>query len=71
MSTKKYEFYINAAIGALAFGTIFCVLQVMSSIPDVYFSYSTDECVLVLNYHEDDNYSCDNLPTKFNHVWVQ
>lgn len=41
------------------------------SIPDVKVSYSTDKCVEVINYVEGDNYSCDNMPTKFNHVWVQ
>ena len=41
------------------------------SIPDVQFSYSTNECVKVLNYVDGENYSCENMPTKFNHVWVQ
>ena len=41
------------------------------SLPDVYFSYSTDECVKVVNYKEDHNYSCELLPAKFHHVWVQ
>ena len=41
------------------------------SIPDVQFSYSTDQCVKVLNYVEGDNYNCENLPPKFNHVWVK
>ena len=40
------------------------------TIPDVHFSYSTDECVKVINY-TDEIFSCENLPTKFNHVWVQ
>ena len=41
------------------------------SMPDVWFSYSTDECVKVINYDKDDKYSCENLPAKFNHVWVK
>tara|TARA_B110000967_G_C18759702_1_gene497142 strand:- start:423 stop:638 length:216 start_codon:yes stop_codon:yes gene_type:complete len=41
------------------------------SIPDVMFSHSTDECVEVFNYVEGENYSCENLPSKFNHVWVK
>ena len=49
----------------------YALLDNMLSIPDVHFSYSTDECVKVLNYTEGDNYSCENLPSKFNHVWVQ
>ena len=38
--------------------------------PDVLFSYSTNECVEVVNY-TDEVFSCDNYPTRFNHVWVQ
>jgi hypothetical protein len=38
--------------------------------PDVHFSYSTDSCVKVINY-TDEQFTCENLPTKFNHVWVQ
>lgn len=41
------------------------------SIPDVHFSYSTNECVQVINYVKDENYSCENMPGKFNHVWVK
>jgi hypothetical protein len=38
--------------------------------PDVHFSYSTDSCVKVINY-TDEQFDCSNYPTKFNHVWVQ
>jgi len=50
---------------------LFSLLDKAFSIPDVQFSYSTNECVKVLNYVEGENYSCENLPRKFNHVWVQ
>ena len=53
-----------AATGALALNSVL-------SIPDVMVSYSTDQCVKVINYVEDDKYSCENLPTKFNHIWVE
>jgi len=53
-----------AATGALA-------LNSALSIPDVMVSYSTDQCVKVINYVEGDKYSCENLPTKFNHIWVE
>lgn len=58
---------IGGVIGAVGFILIDSAL----SIPDVHFSYSTDACVTVLNYAEGDNYSCENLPSKFNHVWVK
>jgi len=41
------------------------------NIPDVHTSNSTGECVTVINYDEDDQFSCENLPPKYNHVWVQ
>jgi hypothetical protein len=53
-----------AATGALALNSVL-------SIPDVMFSYSTDKCVKVINYVESDKYSCENLPTKFNHIWAE
>lgn len=62
-------------IGAVAAGaaTALFVYSCLSSLdmPDVWYSYSSGECVKVLNYAEDDNYSCENLPRKFNHVWVK
>jgi hypothetical protein len=39
------------------------------SIPDMMVSYSTGECVSVINY-ADTNYSCENQPQKYNHIWV-
>jgi hypothetical protein len=32
-------------------------------------SYSTGECVSVINYGDTD-YSCENQPQKYNHIWV-
>ena len=40
-------------------------------LPDVWFSYSTGECVKVLNYSDSDTYSCENMPSRFYHVWVE
>lgn len=37
-------------------------------IPDVHVSYSTNQCVKVVNY-TDSVYSCENMPVKYNHVW--
>lgn len=56
--------------GVIAVGVGFAFIDAASS-PDVWFSYSTDECVKVINYVEGDKYSCENLPTKFHHVWVE
>lgn len=43
----------------------------MLMIPDVYVSYSTNVCVEVINHTETDAYTCENLPSKYNHVWVK
>lgn len=40
------------------------------SLPDVHMSYETGECVEVVNY-ADTNWSCENMPNKFHHVWVK
>ena len=40
------------------------------SIPDMEVSYSTGECVSVINY-ADTTYSCENQPQKYNHIWVK
>jgi len=39
------------------------------SIPDMMVSHSTGECVSVINYADTD-YSCENQPQKYNHIWV-
>lgn len=41
-----------------------------SAMPDVHFSYSTNECVKVINY-TDEVFACESLPSKYNHVWVE
>jgi hypothetical protein len=49
---------------------LFYAMSTALAMPDVHFSYSTGECVEVVNY-TDDEFTCDNYPEKFNHVWVQ
>lgn len=39
--------------------------------PEVHKSYSTGKCVKVINYKKNDNYSCENLPSRYSHVWVE
>ena len=39
--------------------------------PDVMISNSTGECINVLNYKEDDKYSCTDMPSKYNMIWVK
>jgi hypothetical protein len=65
----------NLAIGG-AFGLVlFAGVDYAMSIPDVLVSYETNQCQQVQNYESvlfgTTNYSCVNMPTKYNHVWVQ
>jgi hypothetical protein len=53
-----------AATAALAYALI-----VWAEMPDVHVSYASGLCVEVVNYGTD--YTCDSLPSRFNHVWVQ
>ena len=66
----KREFAFGFVI-AICVGVIINLFLSAMAMPDVWFSYSTDECVKVINYVEGDNFSCENMPSKFNHVWVQ
>jgi hypothetical protein len=61
---NSIAFFVVAAGVAYAF-------NFAATLPDVKVSYSTDQCVEVINYSDDDKYSCENLPTKFNHIWVE
>ncbi|UTC27988.1 hypothetical protein [Stenotrophomonas phage A1432] len=45
-------------------------------LPEVQFSYSTKECVKVLDPKAEyegrkSTWSCDHLPERYNHTWVQ
>lgn len=66
----KSEMFFGFVV-AVSTGAVVYLFLTMMSIPDVWFSYSTDECVKVVNYEKDHNYSCENMPSKFNHVWVE
>jgi len=58
-------------MGVIALVAVFFALTTALDIPDVYVSHSTDECVTVINYTDEDIYSCENMPTKYNKVWVK
>lgn len=67
---------IKAISFGLVFGfAIFVAADYAFSIPDVTFSYSTNDCVKVENYPSTffgtSQYSCELLPNKYNHIWVK
>ena len=65
----------NLAIGAAFGAAIFAMLDYAMSIPDVLVSYTDNTCQQVQNYDSvlfgTTEYSCEQMPTKFNHVWVK
>jgi|TARA_B110000240_G_scaffold103051_1_gene116642 hypothetical protein len=56
--------------GALLLTLLVNAVETTLDRPDVHYTSSTGDCVRVLNYAENDRYSCDNLPSKYNKVWV-
>ena len=66
-------------LGEVMFGTAAVLVvaiwaQAMETtldIPEVHVSSLTEECVRVINYTETHDYSCDNLPATYSHVWVK
>ena len=68
VDTLEKVVYMLIAI-AIAVLTLVYVGDNILDQPDVHFSNSTGECVKVINYG-DDEYSCDNMPKRYNHVWV-
>ena len=59
---------------------VFCLVVIITmfgvafnkamALPTVFFSYSTGNCVAVDNY-ADTNYSCENLPNRYYHNYVE
>jgi hypothetical protein len=72
---NKYEKYpaqvIAIVMSVIGLVAIFFALTTSLDIPDVLISHSTNECVSVINYTDEDTYSCENMPTKYNKVWVK
>lgn len=69
MSLRKY---VPLLIGNLLIVSSSAIaLSFATSLPDVHFSYSSQSCVEVINYKENQNYTCENLPQRYNHIWIE
>tara|TARA_R110000796_G_scaffold158021_1_gene274749 strand:+ start:59 stop:283 length:225 start_codon:yes stop_codon:yes gene_type:complete len=68
--TEKFAAITWGLAGALLLTLLVNTVDTVLDRPDVHYSNSTGDCVRVLNYAENDRYSCDNLPSKYNKVWV-
>lgn len=66
-----YQSAFIGACGILIFSMFFHALSTGASLPDVHFSYGSQKCVKVINYIEGHKYSCENLPSRYYHVWVK
>lgn len=68
---KIFDYTLSILIVcALIIGLAWAMMST-AAMPDVHVSHSTGECVKVINYDERFDYTCDNLPEKYNHVWVK
>ena len=68
----KYVTEVLLAMGAIVsvLTAAFVIGSYMGSIPDVHFSNATGTCVKVVSFDENE-YTCDELPEKFNTVWTK
>ena len=68
----KYDTEVLLAMGTIvsAVGAGFVIGSYMGSIPDVHFSNATGTCVKVVSFDENE-YTCDDIPEKFNTVWTE
>lgn len=64
-----HKFIEHLALTALIAAAVVIAVNEWAELPTVYESHSQKTCVRV----EDPSgqYSCENLPPKYNHVWVK
>ena len=67
---KKTTIFIALTCVAMT-GVLAMAVDNAAKLPDVWFSYSTGDCVKVINYVDDVTYSCDNMPNRYYHAWVE
>ena len=65
----------QAVICVVGVAAAFVALDYAMTGSDVKVSYSTNKCVSVENFDgmffKAGDYSCENMPEKFNHIWVK
>lgn len=64
----KTNIFALACLAGLAYMMWYAVTTAIS-LPNVHFDYATNECVKVDNFGDTD-YTCEELPKRFYHVWV-
>lgn len=72
LTTKdKIKAVVLGSVAGLVLGFAVNAVEAAFDMPDVYWSNITNECVGVVNYAKNDDFSCENLPSKYNKVWVK
>ena len=69
------KFFKTSTIAIISFIAFFVLCDLAWTGSDVLISYSTNECVEVINldgvFFSAGDYDCENLPPRYNHVWVK
>jgi hypothetical protein len=69
------EYSAGALATLVIVGGLFLSMDYALSLPTVVESYETGVCVEVENYpgilFNQESYSCENMPSKFYHVWAE
>ena len=68
MSRKLYDLCLTVLMVIAVFATTVWMVLEATSTPDVIFSYSTKQCIKVVNADGTAG-DCNKLPKKFNHIW--
>lgn len=71
MLEGKLKYILLAILTSFAIFYMVDAIFEFLNMPDVYVSNSTGECESVVNYTDKKSYSCSNLPSKYNHIWVR
>lgn len=58
-------------IGTIAGVALGTAISFATDIPEVQTSHSSGECVKVINFTESDTFTCEDLPSRYSHVWVK
>ena len=61
----------NTIFFAIVLGLMIFALNFVMNIPDVHKSYSSGECIKVINYNKLDSYTCEDMPERYDVVWVK
>lgn len=69
--SKVFGITVTVGMCVAVAGALLFAINSAAALPDVYFSYKTNNCMKVVNYVEGHNYSCEHLPSKYHHVWVE